>query len=62
MTTIAYYLMWENTDACLRLSSIENRFPCFVRIVDVDCDYFEAYIQCRTEDVNAIKALLADVV
>jgi len=62
MTTIAYYLMWENTDACLRLASIEYRFPCFVRMVDVDCDYFEAHIQCRNEDVNAIKALLAEVV
>lgn len=59
MTTIAYYLMWENTDACLAIEAIEFAFPCFVRMIDVDCDYFEAHIECRLEDVNAIKARLA---
>ena len=62
MTNIAYYLMWENTDACLALDAIQFAFPCFVRMIDNGEDYFEVHIQCRIEDVNAIKTRLAPFV
>ena len=45
------------------LREIEETFPCFVRINDInDLDYLEVEICCREEDAVSIERLLASCV
>ena len=61
MITKAYILDWADTSVCA-IDRIENEFPCFTWIKEIDEDSYEVTIQARQEDWSAIEKILAPFV
>ena len=54
-------LSWEDTSICA-VERIENEFPCFVIIHDINEDNYEVFIDARIEDWASIERILAPFV